>query len=974
MNLILQNIVNNISKDSLPVQWQDFDLGRFSQTKTLFDFQQNALENSLKALWLFYSQLNGSKNELFNHYKLNGLSENFDYDLSNREGKKAAQYLLAYDNDYPSDDNKISFEHFINRMNFWMATGSGKTLVIVKLIEILALLMKENEIPRKDILFLAHRDDLIEQFKNHIDEYNSFNFSSRIKLKSLKEFDQVKRESSLFAKDEITVFYYKSDLFSDETKEKLIDFRNYDNDGNWFILLDEAHKGDREESIRQIIFSILSRYGFLFNFSATFTDPRDFATCVFNFNLARYVQEGYGKHIYVSQSDISAFRNGDDFSEVDKQKIVLKTLILLTVIHKQLIPVRKVNSSLYHLPLLLTLVNSVNTEDSDLQLFFVELEKIAEGKIHKKLFEDTKNELLTEFNGNFNYLFEEKIEVNLDKKLIENISFDDIYQKIFHSKSSGKIEVLKVPGNKNEIIFKLTTADSPFALIKIGDISNWLKEKLSGYEINESFDNESYFKSLNDDDSSINILMGSRTFYEGWDSNRPNIVLFINIGVGKDAKKFVLQSVGRGVRIEPLKNKRKRLLNLFNSREVEKELFEKVNKHILPLESLFVYGTNANNLNEIFDTLNKEKTEIEIGELFEVNKEAENKVLLVPYYKSTDKLYVEENDISKFSISKEDYNLTKKYFEFLPSTVLLIKHNINVKSLKLLSESLNQTKFLSISENGAFYNPEIHINRLSNYFNIKTRQLEKFTQLKDEIIHFKKIKVASADKLYELKQKIEEVKKYKDKNRVLEQLKIEFKEHNDINKFMYEVQEAEKTYKQESEISIGTNQLKIKYLHQHYYIPLIVSNSEKLNYLTHIIKVESEVKFLSALEKYLEKEDNLFKQFDWWMFSKIDETLDEIFIPYYDPKINSISKYKPDFIFWLKKGSEYKIIFVDPKGTVFSSYQHKVDGFRRIFENKVKSQDDLRITVDLKLFTSDKAKVPEGYRKYWFDSLNAFVN
>lgn len=232
MNLILQNIVNNISKDSLPVQWQDFDLGRFSHTKTLFDFQQNALENSLKALWLFYSQLNGSKNELFNHYKLNGLSENFDYDLSNREGKKAAQYLLAYDNDYPSDDNKISFEHFINRMNFWMATGSGKTLVIVKLIEIFAQLMKENEIPRKDILFLAHRDDLIEQFKNHIDEYNSFNFSSRIKLKSLKEFDQVKRESSLFAKDEITVFYYKSDLFSDETKEKLIDFRNYDNDGN----------------------------------------------------------------------------------------------------------------------------------------------------------------------------------------------------------------------------------------------------------------------------------------------------------------------------------------------------------------------------------------------------------------------------------------------------------------------------------------------------------------------------------------------------------------------------------------------------------------------------------------------------------------------------------------------------------------------------------------------------------------------
>ena len=50
--------------------------------------------------------------------------------------------------------------------------------------------------------------------------------------------------------------------------------------------------------------------------------------------------------------------------------------------------------------------------------------------------------------------------------------------------------------------------------------------------------------------------MGSRSFYEGWDSNRPNIINFINIG-GRDAKKYVLQAIGRGVRIEPYKGKRK---------------------------------------------------------------------------------------------------------------------------------------------------------------------------------------------------------------------------------------------------------------------------------------------------------------------------------------------------------------------------------------------------------------------------------
>ena len=33
-----------------------------------------------------------------------------------------------------TDENTIPFVNFINRMGFWMATGSGKTPVIVKLI------------------------------------------------------------------------------------------------------------------------------------------------------------------------------------------------------------------------------------------------------------------------------------------------------------------------------------------------------------------------------------------------------------------------------------------------------------------------------------------------------------------------------------------------------------------------------------------------------------------------------------------------------------------------------------------------------------------------------------------------------------------------------------------------------------------------------------------------------------------------
>ena len=72
-----------------------------------------------------------------------------------------------------------------------------------------------------------------------------------------------------------------------------------------------------------------------------------------------------------------------------------------------------------------------------------------------------------------------------------------------------------------------------------------------------------------------------------------------------------------------------------------------------------------------------------------------------------------------------------------------------------------------------------------------------------------------------------------------------------------------------------------------YYIPLILSETnsteEKVSYIRHIIKTPSEVRFVEDLENYLAKEDNKFKEFDWWMFSKLDESLDEVYIPYYNP-------------------------------------------------------------------------------------------
>ncbi|MCW1311734.1 MAG: restriction endonuclease subunit R, partial [Candidatus Rehaiarchaeum fermentans] len=161
----------------------------------------------------------------------------------------------------------------------------------------------------------------------------------------------------------------------------------------------------------------------------------------------------------------------------------------------------------------------------------------------------------------------------------------------------------------------------------------------------------------------------------------------------------------------------------------------------------------------------------------------------------------------------------------------------------------------------------------------------------------------------------------------------------------------------------------------HYYLPVIISKDEKVDFINHIITFESEKKFLRDLEKYITK-NNI--DVDYWFFSKIDQSLDKIYIPYYNKKDNKPAKFFPDFIFWLKKGDMYYIIFVDPKSTSYTDYEYKVDGFSRIFEENGKPKEfnyhGLKVRVMLYLYTDDKNKLPEKYKNYWYDNIEKIFN
>ena len=137
-------------------------------------------------------------------------------------------------------------------------------------------------------------------------------------------------------------------------------------------------------------------------------------------------------------------------------------------------------------------------------------------------------------------------------------------------------------------------------------------------------------------------------------------------------------------------------------------------------------------------------------------------------------------------------------------------------------------------------------------------------------------------------------------------------------------------------MSLYKGERELEYLANHYYLPVVYSTRKRLEYIRHIIDVESEVRFLHALREYIQprNKDCVLRHSIGWMFSKLDQYLDTVFIPYYDPKQNRIARFIPDFIFWGQKGNRYTVLFVDPKGIENQDWERKAEGYVRVFEER----------------------------------------
>ncbi len=980
MHLSLESIAQSLNYGDLPETWRVPDIGNFSTTKTLYDYQTDALQKAARALFLYYGKEhdwsigepqatnNERKRYFFDLYDTHGIANVNQYESRNsrRNGDENPVFRILSDYITPFDDT-ISYHNLINRMCFWMATGSGKTLVMVKLIEYLHHLIRHREIPPHNILILAPSEHLLGQIRRTVEEFNQTGLY--IDLVPLREMH---RSRQARIGDMATVYYHRSDNISDVQKDTLTNYRTYENCGKWYVLLDEAHKGGKEDSKRQAYYAVMAREGFLFNFSATFTDKEDIITTVKKYNLEEFVINGHGKNIFLNEQEYDAFRHrGKEMSHEERRKIVMKSLITFGYVSLRVKELREGTQigDLYHLPLMLTLVNSVNTdvenERNDLWAFFQTLREVATGAIDTALFRDSKTELIDDWR-NARLLFREDSGgiIETDETPIKKMTTADLREAVFLSRKKGALQLIRSGDNK-ELAFQLKNADSPFALIRIGDTSKWRNNLLAGFEETTALQEKSFFDEL--EQSSITVLMGSRSFFESWDSNRPNVINFINIG-GSDAKKFIVQSVGRGVRIETLPNQRRRFAYLADSKE--KQRIQDYHDKVQPPETLFLFATNRSAVKSVLKGLEAEKGAVferlegfEKAPLSKINNK--DMPLLVPEYRE------EPTSLpSPFWMSEETLERLQSWFKRTSDSVYIVRDELAMFQINALRGLLKIENGIQKIKNG------IQIKQgkdyallpfLQNRLLAHTMKIEKVSdgvrEIADEdIVHFREIRVRS-EYVCELQTKIDQVKAGKASNGEMVELAWQLAEEK-ITQEVFGKRYAKLAERAEKSFM----DLKIRKVLKHYYFPVILGD-EKANYIQHIIKVASEINFLNALEEWLGKNT---VPWDAWMFSKIDESWDNIHIPYSDPEKNECRRFLPDFVFWMCRGNEYRIVFVDPKGTQHTSAYHKIDGYQNLFEkgNGELAQFGYReftVRVALWMFNKKSNAVPEKYRRFYID-------
>jgi hypothetical protein len=484
----------------------------------------------------------------------------------------------------------------LNKVAFWMATGSGKTLLMhINILQYQHYLSLYGGKPINRIILLTPNEGLSHQH--------------------LEEFQRSGIEAELFSKEGRGLFTGRAveilDIHKlrDEMGEKTVAVEAFE--GNNLVLVDEGHRGTSgaQEGAWMQKRNQLCENGFSFEYSATFGQAmkasgnraleQAYAKCIlFDYSYKYFYGDGYGK-------DYRILNLADDSDENVRRKYL--TACLLTF-YQQLKLYRdkpgEFRPFLIERPLWVFVggsVNAVRTQHgrkvSDVVDILLSLATFVRDRqnsvqIIKSLLAgrsgllDAKGGEL--FQGTFQYLN--------TLGLTPDQVFDDILRVLFNAPTAAALHVEHLKGTDGEVALRLGDNEA-FGVINVGDASALCKlcEEQAELVVTEKEFSGSLYRALNDEASTINILIGSKKFTEGWSSWRVSTMGLMNIGRNEGPQ--IIQLFGRGVR---LKGKD---FSLKRSRRLEGQAAP---KNIETLETLNIFGIRADYMRQFKEYLEDE--------------------------------------------------------------------------------------------------------------------------------------------------------------------------------------------------------------------------------------------------------------------------------------------------------------------------------------------------------------------------------
>lgn len=490
----------------------------------------------------------------------------------------------------------------LNKLAFWNATGSGKTLLMhVHLAQYrwyLAHHGRARELNR--IILLTPNEGLSVQ---HLREFQAAGIEAEIFRKEGRGLFAGKAVEII----EVTRLVDLTDPNARKLGDKSVELGAFE--GNNLVLVDEGHRGTAGGDGGAWLShrDSLSRNGFSMEYSATFGQAvRDnvklnttYARAIaFDYSYRYFYADGFGKDYQI----LNLPNDNDD--EWREQYLVAGLLTFYQQLRLWAEQGEKLRPFGLEKPLWIFVGGSVTAslgarEGSDIVqilLFlhrFVSQRTASIGRIRQLIESGLQAGGRDILANRFAYL----VSTGLRAEAI----YQDALARLFNAAAGGRLCVQNIKGATGEVAV-LVGDNTPFGVVNVGDDAKLVKLcQEAGLDTAEREFGASLFHQLNQPGSGVNLLIGSRKFTEGWSSWRVSTMGLMNIGQGEGAQ--IIQLFGRGVRLKGYG------MTLKRSSAIRQLLRDR--GHALPpyldvLETLSIFGIRANYMAEFNKYLQEE--------------------------------------------------------------------------------------------------------------------------------------------------------------------------------------------------------------------------------------------------------------------------------------------------------------------------------------------------------------------------------